>query len=638
MRTVRRIYFYLVAFISLQVVLWGAIQLLYSFVKPETTLNGSRPLAQGLAQMVVGLPIFLLHWYFIQRDATNKAEERDSAIRAIFFYALRLGNLSVALLHLVSLLGYVLFTQIGLPLNRRFFFPDNDVWKNLIIIAINLIVLVIFENQLRKAWLVENEQQDLEYLIIFKRLFFFLWGSFNLVFFVIGFANIFHYIVSIPRGFNNLFTNDLANGLALLIPCLPVWVVVERYLSKSYELDEEKHSLIRKIFTYGSLFALVAVTLANLGVLLADIFYQIFRQNPEWINLPNQHGFSMGLLLIGACLWVYFSLQLSSIFKSAESKNAEVTLKRVLWYVLSFAGTILSLIGAWLLTREIIAYLYQFNTSGTDWARNFSRLLPLLIIGIPLWIFDWRKVHALGKQTQESENPEYQSLIRRIYLYLLVFITVITSMSTASIFMYQFIDSILVGSFELFGFKNVQNFLVFLVNLGWFLYHQRLLREDNQKSEARIQHHFAKFPVWILTGKEDSVAKKLTAQLAKAAPELPVKIIFFNTDAVPEGPVKVLIASAIDFWELKINNPLWYEHFSESVILLPITEEKIHWAGLENEKLDQLIQATVKKVLRMAQGELERTRQKLNPWAIVGYVILGILIVFFSFTAIVNLF
>ena len=49
MRTIRRLYFYAVAFISLEVVLWGLISLLRIIVTPDAIGNNATRLAEGLA-------------------------------------------------------------------------------------------------------------------------------------------------------------------------------------------------------------------------------------------------------------------------------------------------------------------------------------------------------------------------------------------------------------------------------------------------------------------------------------------------------------------------------------------------------------------------------------------------------------
>src|SRR5512142_997972 len=92
MKAVRRLYFYAVAFISIEIVLWGLINLLRSIV--DNTVGGqAQALARALALILVGMPIFLFHWLWAQRNAARDPEEQVAGLRAVFFYGILIGTL-----------------------------------------------------------------------------------------------------------------------------------------------------------------------------------------------------------------------------------------------------------------------------------------------------------------------------------------------------------------------------------------------------------------------------------------------------------------------------------------------------------------------------------------------------------------
>src|SRR5512141_488711 len=92
MKSVRRLYFYAVAFISIEVVLWGLISLARSIV--DQTVGGQAGvLARALALILVGMPIFLFHWLWAQRLAQRDPEERSAGIRAFFLYGILISTL-----------------------------------------------------------------------------------------------------------------------------------------------------------------------------------------------------------------------------------------------------------------------------------------------------------------------------------------------------------------------------------------------------------------------------------------------------------------------------------------------------------------------------------------------------------------
>ncbi|RIK25822.1 MAG: hypothetical protein DCC54_09065 [Anaerolineae bacterium] len=73
MRAIRRLYFYAVSFITLEIVLWGLIRLLRSIFSTSQIGAGGDALAQALALIFVGAPIFALHWIGAQRRRSPRS-------------------------------------------------------------------------------------------------------------------------------------------------------------------------------------------------------------------------------------------------------------------------------------------------------------------------------------------------------------------------------------------------------------------------------------------------------------------------------------------------------------------------------------------------------------------------------------
>jgi hypothetical protein len=80
MKTVRRLYFYAVALISIEVVLWGLINLLRSIV--GQTVGGTGEVLAVLALTVVG-PIFLFHGSGHSAWPVSDDEERTASMRRL---------------------------------------------------------------------------------------------------------------------------------------------------------------------------------------------------------------------------------------------------------------------------------------------------------------------------------------------------------------------------------------------------------------------------------------------------------------------------------------------------------------------------------------------------------------------------
>src|SRR5688572_969724 len=113
MKSIRRLYFYLVAFISIEVVVWGLIGLLRSVVD-DTVSGGADALAQALALILVGVPIFLIHWLWAQRASARDSEEKSATLRAVFLYGILLGTLIPVVQNLLSFIDRSLIQAMGL--------------------------------------------------------------------------------------------------------------------------------------------------------------------------------------------------------------------------------------------------------------------------------------------------------------------------------------------------------------------------------------------------------------------------------------------------------------------------------------------------------------------------------------------
>ena len=82
MTIVRRWYTYLVSAISFQILTWAIINLCRILLAPGSPL--AEALAFQMAILVIGLPIFLIHWIWAQRLVHQSFEERQSAIRQFY--------------------------------------------------------------------------------------------------------------------------------------------------------------------------------------------------------------------------------------------------------------------------------------------------------------------------------------------------------------------------------------------------------------------------------------------------------------------------------------------------------------------------------------------------------------------------
>ncbi|HEY3115254.1 MAG TPA: DUF5671 domain-containing protein, partial [Chloroflexota bacterium] len=115
MGAVRRVYFYLVSGVSLGVLLVGLASL-GSVVLEMLLGGGGAPegqrlaIASSVAEVLVAVPIWVLHWQWAQRAARRDPTEQGSALRRLYLY----GVAAVLSLTAIAQLNPALAELLGL--------------------------------------------------------------------------------------------------------------------------------------------------------------------------------------------------------------------------------------------------------------------------------------------------------------------------------------------------------------------------------------------------------------------------------------------------------------------------------------------------------------------------------------------
>jgi hypothetical protein len=121
--TVRRVYYYLMAATGLALLWVGNVELLNALI--DTLFNWSlgpsviwhEPLANGLSLLLVGAPIWLLHWRGVQQRAERTdaegAAERDALPRKLYLYGVSLVAALILLFQLAQVIYRLLLLVMG---------------------------------------------------------------------------------------------------------------------------------------------------------------------------------------------------------------------------------------------------------------------------------------------------------------------------------------------------------------------------------------------------------------------------------------------------------------------------------------------------------------------------------------------
>ena len=307
-------------------------------------------------------------------------------------------------------------------------------------------------------------------------------------------------------------------------------------------------------------------------------------------------------------VWAYYGYWLNRHIEAVGERVRQAGMKRLYYYILSAIGLVVAFIGVATLFSFLIDMLTNYGIVLTDSLRDrLASSLSSLIVGLPLWLMTWRFMQNEAMAIGEMGDHARRSVIRRFYLYLALFGSVIGGMATAVGLVYQLIHIVLTGDAGSDFLNNVLNFLQLFFLFGIVLiYHLNVLRRDSASTASALIERQSGYSVLIVDSGNGFGASVKNALLKLGSS---VQIIITKPDAKPQGNFKALLLSG----DLAVDAPEWIRSFSGSRIIVKNEAEDIIWA----EDAGQAAQS----VQMLAEGQKLRTQNMgRSAWMIVIYV------------------
>lgn len=588
MRTIRRLYFYLVAFITFEVVLWGVIGLLRSILSPGVGGTGDA-LASSLALILVGVPIFALHWLWAQRASSTEQEEQVSSLRAIFLYGVLLATLIPVAQNILAFLNRSLIEVAGMDSFRAVFGGGQTWTDNLIAILLNAVAAWYFITVLRADW---KRLPDAENFSDIRRLYRYIWMLYGLLMSVFGAQQILRFILYIPSETLGLVSRDIfINGLCLLIVGVPIWVASWRTCQTALADAGERDSNLRLGVLYLLSFSGVAVVLSTAGILLdmllrwafGDSF--IFREFVREISGEVSIGIPLGIV------WAYFGHWLNRDIDAVTDEPRRDGLRRFYHYVLSLAGLITAFLGTGLLLSFILDVSVGRQLWGLDLRARVSAALATLAVGLPLWYLNWKPMQAQALSSESAGGLARRSLVRKVYLYLVLFGSVIGGMVMAVMVVYLLLQVLLgVETLDLSGLLDRLQWLTLFVVV--LVYHFTSLRRDGAESAKALAEEREGFKTLVFEQAGSGFGDQVRSAMTKQAEGLSLTVLATEeklpADAASAKAV-ILPSSVMSHLPETLKNFL--NTFGGQVIVVPVPQEKWLWLNNDRKSVEQAAQA-----------------------------------------------
>jgi hypothetical protein len=606
MKSIRRLYFYLVAFISMEVVLWGLVGLLRSVVD-DTVSGGADALAQALALILVGVPIFLIHWLWAQGAAARDPEESSATLRAVFFYAILLATLIPVVQNLLSFVDRTLIRVAGLELERAFsVFREQTLSDNLIAIVMNGLVAAYFRNILRAEWM---RLSDTENFTEVRRFYRYIWMLYGLLMTVFGAQQILRFLLYVPGELlGELGREIVVNGVALLVVGTPIWVYSWRVIQDSLADPAEMESNLRLGVLYLLALGAVITVITSAYRVVNALLTWILGANWTFADFIQEIGGPLSIGLPLGMVWAYYGYWLNRHIESIGDPVRQSALKRLYNYILAFIGLVVAFFGVATLLSFVIDTITGSGILMSDFTRGtLATSISSLIVGLPLWLVMWRPMQAEALMQGAMGDHARRSVIRKSYLYLVLFASVIGGMGTAVGLLYQLLRAMLTGDPGSNFVNDILNLIQLLFLFGAvLLYHLNVLRRDGAATADALADKQSEYSVLVIDSGSGFV-ESIQAALAKLGSKVRVTVI--DPNGAPGGNFHALLLSG----SLAVNAPEWIRSFAGRKILVQDDGKAVVWAG-------DAFQAA-QSVQQLAEGqEIRRQKVGRSPWSIVVYV------------------
>ena len=508
-----------------------------------------------------------------------------------------------------NLLAFINRSFIGaakIEYYRAYVGGTQTLTDNAIAIIMNLIVAAYFWNVLRTEWTTIKDTENFSEV---RRLYRYIWMLYGLLMTVMGAQQVLRFIFYIPSNtLGYLGRETLVNGVALLIVGVPVWVYTWRIIQNSLSDPAEMGSMLRLGILYILALGGVITVITVAFTLVNEIILVILGQGSTFSEFLREVGGPVSVGIPLGAIWAYYGHWLTRHIEAIGDKVRQAGLKRLYNYILAFIGLVVAFVGV----STLFNFIIEMTTSKAFFLGNSNRSslassLSSLIIGLPLWLMNWRPLQANALSEDEMGDHARRSVLRKTYLYIALFASVIGGMATAVGLVYLLLRTVLTGDVDIDFASQLLNLIQMLFLFSVVLiYHLNVLRTDGASLSDTLAEKQSAFGV-LLIDSGDGFENSVKAALVKA--EAKVQVTVATPDKKPEVEFKAMIVSGA----VAVDAPAWIKSFGGNKIIIQNEASGLVWA-------DDAAQAALSAQMLAEGQEVQMKKQTRSAWTYVVYV------------------
>ena len=420
MLRIRRLYFYLVLYASLAMVLTGLATLLRVAIErtldvPSTGFFGffvgrdqlQEQTALGTALSVIGLPVWILHWRAVQSWLAGPAgaADRASALRRLYLYGALLTTALVAYSAGRDLLENVLALALGLGTGSARIAGITGTLPYAV--AGGLLWSYHWRLAATDRRLVDEDHLS----ATLRRWYLYAMLVFGVLPLAINVVTIgqrtWEYVlgpttVEIAAGQVGL-ARTLASSGATIVLAMLVWLGHQIWSQTMLAVpvwhgEDERRSVLRKVYLYGMVLVSVAWALINASELVRFAVASSLGIAPASIAgapVVVALGGPLFSVLVFVVLWAFYWRAMSREAVAASDIGRQAGVRRLYFYLVSaialaFVGwSIASLLR---LGTDVLLQPPSVDPSATR--GELARQVSWLLIGLPVWLYHWSRSQA----------------------------------------------------------------------------------------------------------------------------------------------------------------------------------------------------------------------------------------------------
>jgi hypothetical protein len=195
-------------------------------------------------------------------------------------------------------------------------------------------------------------------------------------------------------------------------------------------------------------------------------------------------------------------------------------MRRLYFYILSAIGLTAAFSGL----AALVTFLIDRLLVGTAQLDALTGGLAALAAGLPLWLLTWLPMQAEALSAGDAGDHARRSLLRRIYLYLALFVSVVGGMITAVSLLFQLLRALLGQPQHNLASTLLRLAALLLLFVGLGVYHGLTLGRDGKLASAALTAKHAAYPVLLFDPGNGTFARDLAAAIQKQTPRLPVTV------------------------------------------------------------------------------------------------------------------